>query len=52
MHFIYFLVDVWSVGCIFAELLRKEPFLTGRNSNFFFINEKQKINTLFLNNSF
>jgi len=22
-------VDVWSVGCIFAELLRRKPFLPG-----------------------
>ena len=26
-------VDVWSVGCIFAELIRKRPFLPGTNSN-------------------
>ena len=27
-----FLVDVWSIGCIFAELLRRKPLLTGTNS--------------------
>ena len=26
-------VDVWSVGCIFAELIRRRPFLPGTNSN-------------------
>ena len=26
-------VDVWSVGCIFAELIRRRPFLPGKNSN-------------------
>lgn len=26
-------VDVWSVGCIFAELIRRKPFLPGTNSN-------------------
>lgn len=25
-------VDVWSVGCIFAELLRRKPFLPGTNT--------------------
>lgn len=25
-------VDVWSVGCIFAELLRRKPFLPGCNT--------------------
>ena len=24
-------VDMWSVGCIFAELLKKEPILQGKN---------------------
>jgi cell division cycle 2-like protein len=23
-------VDMWSVGCIFAELMQKEPLFTGR----------------------
>lgn len=27
-----FVVDVWSVGCIFAELLRRKPFLPGIDS--------------------
>jgi len=22
-------VDVWSIGCIFAEILRRKPFLPG-----------------------
>ncbi|PWN45707.1 Pkinase-domain-containing protein [Ceraceosorus guamensis] len=26
-------VDMWSVGCIFAELILKEPFLPGKNEN-------------------
>lgn len=26
-----FEIDVWSVGCIFGELLRKEPLLQGKN---------------------
>jgi len=25
-------VDMWSVGCIFAELLTRKPFLPGTNS--------------------
>ena len=25
-------VDVWSVGCIFAELLRRKPFLPGMDT--------------------
>jgi len=25
-------VDVWSVGCIFAELLRRKPFLPGSDT--------------------
>jgi len=25
-------IDMWSVGCIFAELLRRKPFLPGTNS--------------------
>lgn len=25
-------VDIWSVGCIFAELLRRKPFLQGSDS--------------------
>lgn len=24
-------VDMWSIGCIFAELLTKEPLLQGKN---------------------
>ncbi len=24
-------IDIWSIGCIFAELLLKEPFLPGKN---------------------
>lgn len=24
-------VDMWSVGCIFAEMLRRKPFLKGRD---------------------
>jgi len=28
----YLIVDVWSVGCIFAELLRRKPFLPGIDS--------------------
>lgn len=24
-------VDIWSVGCIFAELIRKRPLLPGTN---------------------
>ena len=24
-------VDMWSVGCIFGELLRKDPLLQGKN---------------------
>jgi serine/threonine protein kinase len=24
-------VDMWSIGCIFAELVRKEPLLPGRS---------------------
>ena len=26
------LVDIWSVGCLFAELLRRKPFLPGSDS--------------------
>jgi len=25
-------VDVWSVGCIFAELLRRKPLLPGNDT--------------------
>lgn len=25
-------VDVWSVGCIFAEMLRRKPFLPGADT--------------------
>ena len=25
-------VDVWSVGCIFAELMRRKPFLPGSDT--------------------
>ncbi|MGK3739680.1 MAG: serine/threonine protein kinase [Bacillariaceae sp.] len=25
--------DIWSVGCIFAELLLRRPFLQGKNSD-------------------
>lgn len=25
-------VDVWSVGCILAEMLKRKPFLTGADS--------------------
>jgi len=25
-------VDIWSVGCIFAELLRRKPFLPGTDT--------------------
>eukprot|EP00501_MAST-03F_sp_TOSAG23-6_P000868 GSMAST32.ASY1.ANO1.904.1 assembled CDS len=28
-------VDMWSIGCIFAELLLKKPFLAGQNVCFF-----------------
>jgi cell division cycle 2-like len=24
-------IDIWSLGCIFGELLQKEPLLQGRN---------------------
>lgn len=24
-------VDMWAIGCIFAEMLRRRPFFTGRN---------------------
>lgn len=27
-------VDMWSVGCILAELLRRKPFLPGTESTF------------------
>ena len=30
-------VDVWSVGCIFAELLKRKPFLPGTSSIIIFI---------------
>lgn len=25
-------IDVWSIGCIFAEILKRKPFLPGRNT--------------------
>ena len=28
-------VDMWSVGCILAELLKRRPFFPGSESNFF-----------------
>ena len=28
-----FAIDVWSVGCIFGELLKRKPFLAGNDSN-------------------
>lgn len=33
------LVDIWSVGCLFAELLRRKPFLPGSDSkkNIFYL---------------
>lgn len=30
-------VDVWSVGCLFAELLRRKPFLPGGDSENLFL---------------
>ena len=24
-------IDMWAIGCIFAELLRREPFLPGES---------------------
>jgi Serine/threonine protein kinase len=30
--YLNFVVDMWSVGCILAELLRRKPFLTGSDS--------------------
>ena len=30
-------VDMWSVGCILAELLLRKPFLRGDSSNFFIL---------------
>ena len=30
---LFFIVDVWSIGCIFAELLKRKPFLPGTSSN-------------------
>ena len=34
--------DVWSVGCIFAELLRRKPFLPGTDTK----NQLELINHL------
>ena len=25
------MIDMWSVGCIFAELILREPLFTGKN---------------------
>ena len=35
-YIIIIIVDVWSVGCIFAELLRRKPFLPGSDSNIYY----------------
>ena len=34
-------IDMWSVGCIFAELLKKEPILQGRNE----VDQLTKVNS-------
>ena len=31
--FFYVLVDIWSVGIIFAELIKRKPFLPGSSSS-------------------
>ena len=35
-------VDMWSVGCIFAELLKKEPILQGKNE----VDQLTKVNSI------
>lgn len=32
LYWCQLLVDMWSVGCVLAELLRRKPFLTGTDS--------------------
>lgn len=34
---------MWSVGCIFAELILKEPLLTGKNE----ADQLQKVSSLY-----
>ena len=36
-------VDMWSVGCIFAELLKKEPILQGKNE----VDQLTKVSLIF-----
>jgi mitogen-activated protein kinase 7 len=38
-------IDMWSIGCIFAELLGNKPLFKGRDCKFFIVNnvEKQKL---------
>jgi serine/threonine protein kinase len=33
-------IDIWSIGCIFGELLTKEPLLQGKNE----VDELSKVN--------
>jgi len=41
-----FKVDIWSVGCIFGEIIRGQVIFPGSDRMFFFI-LKQKIKTSF-----
>ena len=38
-------IDIWSMGCIFGELLTKEPLLQGKNE----VDELSKVNYIIAN---
>ena len=38
-------IDMWSIGCIFGELLTKEPLLQGKNE----VDELSKVNYIIAN---
>ena len=38
-------IDIWSIGCIFGELLTKEPLLQGKNE----VDELSKVNYIIAN---
>jgi len=38
-------IDIWSIGCIFGELLTKEPLLQGKNE----VDELSKVNYIISN---
>lgn len=49
MKFIFIKVDVWSVGCIFAELLGKRPLFQGKNCDYtyyFFLKKNLSISNI------